>query len=448
MLFPISSSQTYLILGMGKSGRATKEFLRKQGAQVLTFDDNKKAQADFNLDTIHLIPLEKITAVIQSPGIAYQYPSPHPLTALAQKKNIPIFTDINFLQQHNPLAKYIGITGTNGKSTTTALIAHLLDCYKKPFAMGGNIGIPALELPSLGKEETYVLELSSYQLEISPALELDIAVWLNITEDHLDRHETLENYIEAKKRIFLQAKQVVIGIDDPFSNSVCRLLLENSVPVLSVSYQHEADICVKEGILYHQKREVLNLNDCKKLKGSHNHQNAAMTYAVSYLLSIPIETIQKTLLTFPGLAHRQEIVRSHKNILFVNDSKATNADAVSYALETYKKHPIYWILGGVSKSQGITPLENYFPLIRHAFLIGKAQQEFAETLENKVPYTYSEEIQTALQQAIEQIQQDHYPYDSDYPPVVLLSPACASFDQFENFEQRGDFFRHLVHQLI
>ena len=432
---------SYLILGMGKSGQAAAEWLEKHGAKALSFDDQSSA---LNTVALNDIPWHEITAVIQSPGVPYSFPSPHPVTALAKARNIPIMTDFNLLQQANPKARFVGITGTNGKSTTTALIGHVLDHSRRVYAVGGNIGVPVLSLPSLTENGTYVLELSSFQLEASAPLTLEVAAWLNITPDHLDRHGTIENYIAAKEKIFLNARQAVVNVDDDFSLQVYQRLKDKGMSIAGVSCTKKTDIRIDHGILYDNQNPVIDLGDIETLQGLHNYQNAATAYAVCKLLNVPVDDIKEAFKTFAGLAHRQEIVGRLKNMVFVNDSKATNADATAYALSRYTNQLVYWIAGGKAKSHGIHPLKDFFPSIRHAFLIGEAQADFAKTLEGHVPYTLSGNLGKALTDAVDTIRKE----SPHQPVIILLSPACASYDQFQSFEHRGDVFRNLVTHFI
>ena len=433
-------NQTFLILGTARSGQAAAQWLKKHGATVFTYDDNVlRNQANGGVKSADEVPWHSLTAVIQSPGISFSYPKPHLFTEKALANNIPFISDINLLRNSQDRATFIGITGTNGKSTTTALLGHILNQNNFKASVGGNIGIPAL---SLEKAETYVLELSSFQLEMSSPLNLDIAVWLNISEDHLDRHGTIEDYIKAKENIFNNCKKAVISIDDSYSFAVYQKNKSNQ-PTISISTQQEADVWVSIGVLYEGSKKIIDLNPIATLKGIHNHQNAAVAYAAARQYGIPSEKIANALISFPGLAHRLEIVGEIESTLFVNDSKATNAEAAACALESYKDYSIYWIAGGRPKSQGIKSLKAYFPKIKHAFLIGEAQDDFAETLGQEVTYLKCEKLEKALQAAIERINQD-----KKTPSVILFSPACASFDQFRDFEERGETFRNLVEKII
>ena len=432
----IFSDKIFLILGMARSGQATAGWLKKKGATVFTFDDNVlRNQANHGVKSIDEIPWTSLTAVIQSPGVPFSFPKPHPFTERAIANNVPILSDINLLREDQDKADFIGVTGTNGKSTTTALIGHILSQRSKNTAIGGNIGIPAL---SLGKADAYVLELSSFHLEISPPLDLDIGVWINISEDHLDRHGTMDAYVKAKENIFKNCKKAIIGIDDPFSAAVYEKI-KNFLPVISVSTKTEAAVWVSKGILYEGSKSITDLNPILALKGIHNHQNAAIAYAAARHSGFSSSEIISALESFPGLAHRLEIVKKSETILFVNDSKATNADAAACALESYKDYSIYWIAGGRPKSQGIEPLSAYFSKIKHVFLIGEAQEQFSKTLHNSVSHFKCENIETALSSALDKVNQEKRPNS-----VILFSPACASFDQFRDFEERGEVFKDLV----
>ncbi len=432
---------TYLILGMGRSGQATASWLQDQKEKVIAFDDDSKKCEGFKSD-LNSIPWNEITAVIQSPGIPYNLPQPHALTKEALSRNIPILSDINLLRQSQNKAAFIGITGTNGKSTTTALIGHVLKENKKEVAVGGNIGIPALSLSKLNEKGIYVLELSSYQLEFSPSLNLNIAAWLNISKDHLERHGSMSGYVKAKMRIFEGCQKAAISIDDSYSKKVYEQI-NKKIPAFSVSVERKADIWVSQGTLFEGATSIIDLNPILTLKGKHNHQNAAVAYATLRLQGLSAHDIQKGMHTFPGLAHRLEIIGHNQNIIFVNDSKATNADATAKALDSYKDTSIYWIAGGRPKSNGIASLKQYFPKITHAFLIGEAEADFAKTLESKVLYSKCGDLDTALQKAYGMAQKDQ-----SKQAVILFSPACASFDQFKDFEHRGEVFRDLVRGLL
>lgn len=425
------SPKTYLVLGLARSGQSAMTYLKKQGHTVLCIDDNVEKNRRFQgLESLDTIPFENLTAVIQSPGVAFDFPFPHPVTKKAKRLGVPIITDINLFQDANTQVSYAGVTGTNGKSTTTTLLGHILGG-----SVAGNIGIPVLDIDP---KDTCVLELSSYQLERSQSIQLDVAVWTNISQDHLDHHGTMQAYVAAKERIFEKSKTAVVGIDDPFSKDVYEKI-KNHMPVLSVSVVKKADIWVHNGVLFDGSTSILDL-DIQTLQGIHNHQNAALAYAAAKKMGISTEKIIEKIKTFGGLVHRQEWVCQKNNITFINDSKATNADAVYWALQAFFGKTILWIAGGVEKSQGIEPLRSFFPHIHHTFLIGRAQENFAKTLQ-AYPHTACTTLEKAVQNAYimaESLKKE---------VIVLFSPACASFDQFQDFEHRGDVFKQIVADL-
>lgn len=440
------------VVGLGKSGLSAARALRAGGAKVMVWDDGEAARAKAAAEGFAVVePSERawrgIDRVVWSPGIPSTFPKPHPAAVLARSLGKPLVCDVDLLCQTQVDTGYVAITGTNGKSTTTTLIAHLLAAAGLPCAAGGNLGTPALDLPALPFTGTYVLELSSYQLELVPNLAADVAVWLNISPDHIDRHGSLEGYVAAKKRIFGNPHRVqtaVIGIDDPESRAVWSVLRTSGCHrVIPVSVEGEAPggITVRpDGTLVDasegRPRVIGSLAGLPTLPGIHNWQNAACAYAAARARGVKPEQIMAALKTFPGLPHRQQRVAVIEDVAFINDSKATNADAAARALACYDN--ILWIAGGVPKEGGIESLEPFFPRIRHAFLIGQAAPAFARTLEGKVAYTLCASLEEAVEMADEQ---------AEVGDTVLLSPACASFDQFANFEARGQAFIDIVREL-
>jgi len=442
------------ILGLAKSGRAAAESLAGGGAEILAWDDNPKAReglpAGCRAENLAEADLRNVAALVLSPGIPHSFPEPHPAVVKARHAGIEIVGDLELLARAAPEARYIGITGTNGKSTTTALIGHILHQAGRAAEVGGNLGTPALSLAPLGPDAAYVLECSSYQLELLSTLVFEIAVLLNITPDHLDRHGGMDGYVAAKRHIFDRQgadATAVIGIDD----SICRGMAEEMrrsgpqrVVPISVREPVAGGVYVENGRLIDalddEPRPVLDLAEAERLPGSHNWQNAAAGYAVARRYGIAPEVAVAAIRSFPGLAHRQELVATIDGLRYINDSKATNADATEKALTCYRA--IYWIAGGLSKAGGIVPLEPYFERLRHAFLIGRATEEFAATLDGKIPFTRCGDLATAVAAATERARAERVA-----DAVVLLSPACASFDQFANFEARGDEFRRLVSEL-
>jgi UDP-N-acetylmuramoylalanine--D-glutamate ligase len=442
------------VLGLARSGRAAAAALIAGGAAVLAWDDSEKTRsgiaAELPLADPARIDWREVAALVLSPGIPHSFPAPHPAVVAARAAGVPIIGDIELLGRARPAARYIGITGTNGKSTTTALIGHILASAGQSVEIGGNLGPPALGLIPLGERGIYVLEMSSFQLELVETLAFDIAVLLNITPDHLDRHGDMAGYVAAKTRIFAGDKAggtAVVGVDDEICRELAATLRRAGgrrvVPV-SVRAAVRDGVYVDDGWLIDAldgaPTRILALAEAPRLPGLHNAQNAAAAYAVARSAGVSADAATAAIRSFPGLAHRQELVDTIDGVRYINDSKATNADATEKALACYET--IYWIAGGLPKAGGITSLAPYFQRLRHAFLIGNATGEFAATLDGKVSYTRCSDLGAAVAAAADRARGDDAP-----GAVVLLSPACASYDQFPNFEVRGDTFRRLVGEL-
>jgi UDP-N-acetylmuramoylalanine--D-glutamate ligase len=439
----------FAVMGLAKSGLATAKALMAAGVEILAWDDGEAGRAaataaGIPLTDLNTSDLAGIEALLLSPGIPHTFPKPNAVALLAKAAGIPIIGDIELLYKAQPKAAYIGITGTNGKSTTTALIGHILGLTGQPVQVGGNLGTPVLTFEPLGEGGIYVLEMSSYQLELAPSVAFNVAVLLNVTPDHLDRHGGMDGYISAKRRIFQHPRRshtAVIGVDDTHCRKIYDELeasLECAVVPVSTS-QVTKGVYVLDGKLYDGGSEpVIDLNTIAALPGRHNWQNAAAAFAATHAASVPVETILEGLRSFPGLAHRQQLVAEQDGIRFVNDSKATNADAASKALVCYD--PIYWIIGGLPKEGGLDGLESFMPRIRHAFVIGQASEQFATWLDaHGVPYTRCGDLETAVPAAT-----DLARTEALSGATVLLSPACASWDQFKSFEHRGEVFAALV----
>ena len=420
---------TYLILGYGRSGKESERHLLSQGRNVIIYDDSLSEKPQINWG--------QIKVVVQSPGIA----SCHPIAIAARNAETPICTDINLLQKRNFGAKYIGITGTNGKSTTTALIGHILKQCGAKVAVGGNIGTPALALEELDAHGWYVLELSSYQLELSENINLDIAVWLNITPDHLERHVTMESYVAAKERIFSQAKYACIAVDDNYSRAVEANL---SIPHQTIASEFKncpANLWIDASGMLHVNGQLFDLKELNNLKGVHNWQNVALAFAAALQIIADSKKIWQSIQSFPGLPHRQQLVVKTPSIEFINDSKATNADACEKALKTFIDKKIFWIVGGKAKTDGIENLHTYFPHIKKAYLIGDSKDRFAKDLCGKLDFEKVVTLEAAVSCAYNDAK-------SEENAVVLLSPACASFDQFRDYEHRGNEFIKFVKELL
>jgi UDP-N-acetylmuramoylalanine--D-glutamate ligase len=343
----------------------------------------------------------------------------------------------------------VAITGTNGKSTTTALIGHILKNAGKDVRVGGNIGIGVLDLPDMHAGAIYVIETSSYQLDLSFSFSPDVSVLMNITPDHLDRHGGMEGYIKAKRRIFMaqSSKQTaVIGADDDYTSALISDMRVNSpVKLVSISARRTLGhgVYALNGVLYDgtamRARQVIDLKAVRTLTGRHNWQNAAAAYSACKALGLEMDEIVAGMRTFPGLAHRMQEIGRIGHVRFINDSKATNADAARQAMSSFDK--FYWIAGGVPKAGGIDDLRDLFGRVKHAYLIGDAAELFEVTIGKAAPCTQSRLLFTAVAQAYAEAEK------SGREEIVLFSPACASFDQFKDFEARGDAFRDAVSEI-
>ncbi len=455
LAIPGMNERIAAVLGLGKSGLAAALALKVSGARLWAWDDSAERRAEAAAAGIAPIDLahcdwRKPEFLVLSPGIPHRFPTPHPVAALAQSHAKPVIGDIELLIRAVPEAGYLGITGTNGKSTTTALIGHVLKRAGRESAIGGNIGTPALALPRLGGGGLYVLELSSYQLELTPSLGCKVALLLNITPDHIDRHGDMAGYVAAKARIFARqgaGDTAVVGIDDETSRALRDRLVAGShqrVVPISARERVAGGVHAVDGRLVDEtgdvRLDIMDLTAVATLPGEHNWQNAAATYAACRAVGLAPAEIAEGLRTYPGLAHRQELIASIGDVRYVNDSKATNADATAKALACYD--PIYWILGGKPKAGGLDGLEPFYRRVVHAFLIGEAAEAFERQLAGRVPATQCGTLDRAVEAAHRLAQAE-----ARRGAVVLLSPACASFDQFANFEQRGDAFRSLVQRL-
>ena len=450
------------MFGLGRTGLSAAKALKAGGARVHAWDDNEETRAKAEAAGLTLSDINKrdwqtFAALVLSPGVPYKFPQPHRIVRMAEMTGVPVVGDMELFARavqslpERGRPKIIGITGTNGKSTTTALIGHILKHSGRDARIGGNIGTGVLDLAALHANAIYVLELSSYQLDLVKSLHCNVSVLLNITPDHLDRHGGMDGYQAAKMRIFQNQTDrdvAVIGFDDVITQSIAIGLSANGparVVQASSTYALGRGVSAVDGRLYDsnsgQAHYVGNLNDCVALPGRHNHQNAAAAYAACRAIGVDSQVIMEGLRSFPGLAHRLEMVGEIEGVRFVNDSKATNAEAAEQALKAYTK--AYWIAGGVPKAEGIRPLARHFPNIAKAYLIGDAEEPFSDTLKGKVPLQKCGTLESAVLAAFRDAKasgEDH--------PVILLSPACASFDQFRDFEDRGEAFRGIVQSLI
>jgi UDP-N-acetylmuramoylalanine--D-glutamate ligase len=453
----IFAGRDIAVLGLGLSGIATVRALEAGGARVFAWDDNPQSReaaeaARLVLHDLASADWSRFAALVLAPGVPLTHPAPHWGVAKAGEAGVDVIGDIELfvrerVKQGRP-GKVVAITGTNGKSTTTALTAHLLSSAGKRVALGGNIGKAVLELEPFAPDLSYVIELSSFQIDLAPSLEADAAALLNITPDHLDRHGTLANYAAIKSRIFAKLSAgatAVVGIDDAHARGVADSLRGPfAVQRIAVGGAVETGVWAKDGVLHEMEagNEVsrADLAGIQSLRGAHNWQNAAAAYALARSQGIIAAIIAKGLATFAGLAHRMEQVARRGNVLFVNDSKATNADAAGKALSSFDD--IYWIIGGRQKEGGLAGLEPFFAKIARAYLIGEAADAFARQLDGRVDYLQCGTLDRAVEEAAADAGRSRAK-----EPVVLLSPACASYDQYENFVKRGETFRDIVMRL-
>jgi UDP-N-acetylmuramoylalanine--D-glutamate ligase len=443
------------VFGLGRSGLLSAQALEEGGAEVVAFDDSANSVAEAQAAGVTTQDLREldwsaVAALVLAPGAPLTHPAPHWSVALARKGGVEVIGDIELFCRERAKSGtqclLVAITGTNGKSTTTALTAHLLRSAGCDAQMGGNIGVPVLALAPFAPGRVYVLEVSSYQIDLAPSLHATVGILLNVSEDHLDRHGSMDNYAAIKARLPAGVEPggtAVIGVDDRYSRSAADALSRAGKSVVRVSvkaplrdgyYADGSEIMRAAG---GHAQPVAQLAGIGSLRGAHNAQNAACAIAACAALGLDLPAIQNGLLSFPGLAHRMQPIARKGRVLFVNDSKATNADSAARALASF--HDIYWIAGGRAKTGGIASLAEFFPRIAKAYLIGEAAKEFAATLDGKVAYEIAEVLPTAVAAAARDAEAS-----SAREPVVLLSPACASFDQYPNFEVRGQAFTDLV----
>ncbi len=450
--------KTVAVFGLGKAGLSTINALQKAGAEVFAFDDGDAAVKSLGEKKLPNVTVKnpndynwkEVSLLVLSPGVPFTHPKPHYVVDLAKAAGCPIVCDIELLYNAQKQAKFIGITGTNGKSTTTALTGHILkECAVKS-AVGGNIGVPVLDLDMLGGAGYYVVEMSSYQLDLIDKTHFNVSILLNVTPDHIDRHGDMEGYVKAKSHIFENqgaGDTAIIGLEDEYCEEVYEKLrkagkISNLIGV-STDKKLEKGVAVLNGVIYDNyfTKSKFELGYLKRLPGKHNAQNIAMAYCAALAVGIYAKKVVEAIKTFGGLPHRMQYVAEIEGVRFVNDSKATNAEAASKALVTFDN--IYWIAGGMAKDGGIESLDEFFPKIKQAYLIGKAQDEFAKTIDGKIEYKKCETLDKAFAEA-----QADALKNKNQKPVVLLSPACASFDQWPNFEVRGNAFCEMVKKLV
>jgi len=448
------------VFGLGRTGLTAARALVAGGAEVALWDEKPASRAAAEAEGLPVVDLSAsdwsdYAALMLSPGVPLTHPAPHWTVERARSAGVEILGDIElFARTVNASAPHrrprvAAITGTNGKSTTTALLGHICASAGRDTHIGGNIGVGVLGLPEMHGGSIYVLEVSSYQLDLTSSLKADAALLLNISPDHLDRHGGMEGYVAAKRRVLLnQAKgdTAIIGVDDAWCQRICTEITaanRRTIWPISSSRSMGRGVYAIQGVLYDATGdrviEVADLLRARSLPGRHNWQNAAAAYAAALALGVPAAEAAEGLMSFPGLAHRMETVGKIGRVRFVNDSKATNADAARQALSSYPR--VYWIAGGQPKAGGVEALADLFPRVARAYLIGEAAADFGRALDGKADHLDCGTLEAATAAAFADAQA------SGEDAIVLLSPACASFDQFADFEARGEAFRAAVEGL-
>src|SRR3984957_945692 len=456
------ANRTVAVFGLARTGLGAVRSLVAGGTSVIAWDDSSTARDLGGQEGAEIMPWrewpwERIAALVLSPGVPLTHPKPHGVVEHANSAHVPVIGDVELFAREvrpNPdlpsRSPVIAITGTNGKSTTTALVGHILTQCGFDAQIGGNIGKSVLELSPPSAKTIYVLEMSSFQIDLAPGLVPDVALLSNLSPDHIDRHGSMENYAAIKARLMRQTAkdgQVVIGVDDAYSSAIFTQASSAGraqAHPLSVGKVLGRGIFVVDGALYDalggRPFKVMDMAAATHLPRAHNWQSAALAYAAVRPFVSDVKAIADAIASFPGLAHRMEDVGHIGKTVFINDSKATNADATARALAVYPD--IFWIAGGKPKEGGIAPLASFFPRVRKAYLIGEAAGQFARTLDGKTLYEMSGTLDVAVARAAADAAAS-----AAEAPVVLLSPACASYDPFKDFEQRGDAFRGLVARL-
>jgi UDP-N-acetylmuramoylalanine--D-glutamate ligase len=420
------AGKPYAVLGLARSGRATADALLAAGADVVAWDANEASRDVLGAAIADPLSIELagFAGVVVSPGVPLNR---HPIAAKARDAGVPVIGDVELFAHARaelPRHKVVGITGTNGKSTTTALIHHICKTAGLPTTMGGNIGLPILAQEALPEGGVYVLELSSYQIDLTQSLDCDVAVLLNITPDHLDRYDGFEGYAASKGRLFAMQSAghaAIIGISDEASGAIAKQV--------SRSGRAKDVTKIAPGVCMDQSR-------WPALQGPHNAQNALAAIAACEALGIDTAAIDAGLASFPGLPHRMERVATVNGVTFVNDSKATNPTSTAPALAAFDR--IHWILGGQAKTDDLDACRPGFTHVARAYTIGEAGPMFARLLAPEMPVDEAGTLERAVSDAAAAAKPGE---------TVLLSPACASFDQFKDYEDRGRAFRAAVEAL-
>lgn len=440
------AGQHYAVFGLARTGLATARALVASGAKVSAWDDGEAARSKAAGEGIPVVNLYEmdfagLDGLALSPGIPLHLPVPHPLAERARAAGVPILGDIELFAQARaelPNHRVVAITGTNGKSTTTALIHHVLTEAGIDARLGGNIGLPILGEAPLAAGGVYVLELSSFQIDLTHSLAADVAVLTNITPDHLDRHGDMVGYAHAKERLFRMQQAgstAVVSVDDEHCRAIAAVCGERLCPI-SIAEVQPGGVAVVGGTLVADGQPVGEQKNWPRLQGPHNAQNAAAAFAATRALGVDAETILKAFKTYRGLPHRMEFVAEIGGVTYLNDSKATNPTSTAPALAAYPA--IHWIAGGKAKTDELDACLPHLGHVRGAYTIGAAEELFANLLSPHVPVIRAGTLERAVSEAASRAKPGE---------VVLLSPACASYDQFRDFEHRGDVFRAAVEAL-
>lgn len=458
-------NKTVAVFGLGKSGMAVVRELKQRGIHVIAWDakeELRKKALGFGatIQDLMTVDFSNVEFLVISPGIPHSHPAPHPIAQRAKDANVKILDDIELFCSTYKDTHYIGITGTNGKSTTTALIHHILKENGIECAIGGNFGIPVFDLPVLDSNGWYVFEMSSYQIELSPSIDFDISALLNITPDHLSRHNGMDGYVNVKKAIFNRASKKnvsnVIAVDDEYTKKIFAEINKessSSTHNIPVSFERKVDgyYVNANGIMFDntkgEKKEILDLKTLSNLKGKHNWQNIVVSFAVAKRVGIATSKILNAIKSFTPLEHRVEKVADFAGVEFINDSKATNAEATQYAISSLDD--VYWIIGGRKKEGGIDILLPQLSKgnIKRIFTIGECEKEFYQQTKKLVPsykcHILNKAMMKAFKYAIKDLKKNKVKH-----PIIILSPACASFDQYKSFEARGEHFKNITKDII
>jgi len=453
---------SYVVLGVGRSGLSAAAALKAGGAKIWCLDDNinnlKKAESLGFICTVpDKINWDIIDVLLVSPGVPHHYPRPHVVVAEAIKNGVAIDNDIGLFfksmgsadwPKYDAIPKIVSVTGSNGKSTTSALIHHILQCENRPSQLAGNIGKGVFDLEPLTDGETIILELSSYQTEVANSLTPDVAVFTNFTPDHLDRHGGIGGYFAAKKRLFVSGcpDRSVIGVDEFEGQLLAQELADHlhDDRIIRVSSSRRITnlgwtVFANKGFLseYRKGKQVasFDLRKYSALQGSHNHQNVCAAYAAVRTLGVGPNSVKKALASFNGLSHRSQLVAEIGGVVFINDSKATNVDSAMKALKTFSQ--VRWICGGQQKEEDISRLNNVISNVKKAYIIGSDTTKFSSQIscELEICNTMERAVKAAFEDAMD-------------GETILLAPAAASFDQYSSFEERGEDFVNEIKNLI